>query len=114
MKLINSKNNKILAENIKLADNPIKRIIGLLGRNSLDNGEGLHIVPCSSIHSFFMKFKFDAVFIDKKNKVVYLIPDMPAWQVSKLCFSAHSVVELPSGVIKETDTAIGDFLEFLK
>lgn len=112
MKLVNKKNDKILADKLKRADSFFSRLKGLLGRNNLDEGEGLHIIPCESIHSCFMKFRFDAIFLNKKNKVVYLIENMPAWRFSKVCFSAHSVVELPSGVIKDTDTSVGDFLEF--
>jgi len=114
MKLINKKNDKILANNLKIADNFFKRLKGLLGRKALDKGEGLHIIPCNSIHSFFMKFNFDAIFLNKNNEVVYLIEEMPAWHVSKICFSAYSVVELQSGVIKETETSISDVLEFLE
>jgi uncharacterized protein len=113
MKLINKKNREILADKLEIANNPFKRMKGLLGRNSLNVGEALHIIPCKSIHSFFMKFRFDAIFLNKKNKVVYLIENMPAWSVSKICFSSFSVVELPSGVIKESETNIGDVLEFL-
>jgi len=61
-----------------------------------------------------MKFRFDAIFINKKNEVVYLIEDMPAWRISEICFSVYSVIELPSGVIRETETKIGDSLEFLE
>lgn len=112
MKLINKKNGWVLADNLEVADSFLKRTKGLLGRSGICRGEGLHIIPCSSIHSFFMKFDFDAVFINKKNEVVYLNKNMPAWRVSKVCFSANSVIELPAGIINETETEIGDVLEF--
>jgi len=114
MKLINKNNGKILADNLKIADSFFKRLKGLLGRNSFNKGEGLHIISCSSIHSFFMKFRFDAIFLNKNNEIVYLIQNMPAWRVSEICFSAYSVVELPSGIIKETETSVGDVLEYLE
>lgn len=113
MKLINKKNEKILADNIKIANNPFSRMKGLLGKQKLNSGEGLHIMPCNSIHSCFMKFRFDAIFLNKKNEVVAFIENMPAWKFSKIYFSAYSVVELSSGIIKETETNIGDVLEFL-
>ena len=113
MKLLNIKNEKILADKLEIANNPFTRMKGLLGRKSFAKGEALHIIPCTGIHSFFMKFKFDVVFINKKNEVVYLIENMPAWRVSEICFSAYSVVELNEGVIKDTETDIGDFLEFI-
>lgn len=113
MKLINSKNGKIIAEEVEIADNFFTRFKGLLGREGLNNGMALHIIPCTSIHSCFMKFKFDAIFINKKNQIIHLAENMPAWRFSKTCFSARSIIELPAGVIKETDTFVGDFLEFI-
>jgi len=112
MKLLNKKNGKILADKLETADNFFKRLKGLLGRTCLAKGEALSIIPCRSIHSFFMKFRFDAIFINKKNEVVCLIENMPAWRISGIYFSARSVIELPAGVIKETKTSIGDSLEF--
>ncbi len=112
MKLINKTKNKILAENIEVANNPVKRIMGLLGRSSLERGKGLHIIPCNNIHSLFMKFSFDAIFIDKKNKVKNLSEKIPPWTWAKFCFSANSVIELPAGTISETGTEIEDELEF--
>jgi uncharacterized membrane protein (UPF0127 family) len=113
MKLINKKNNKILASKIKVANNFFSRSKGLLGRTKMEDEEALHIIPCSSIHSFFMKFNFDAVFLDKSNKVIHIIENMPAWRTSKICLLGHSVIELPAGVIKNTETSVGDVLEFV-
>jgi uncharacterized membrane protein (UPF0127 family) len=113
MKLINQKNGQILANRIKIANNPFTRAFGLLGKSNLNKGEGLHIIPCNGIHSFFMQFKFDAVFLNKNNEVVHLIRNMPEWRASKIYFSAHSVAELPAGVIDETATTLGDVLEFM-
>jgi len=111
MKLINKTNGKILAENLEVADTPAKRMKGLLGRENFAQGNGLHIIPCNNIHSFFMKFKFDAVFIDKKNKVRCIFENIRPSRI-KFCFWAHSVIELPAGVIAATDTKPGHDLEF--
>ncbi len=114
MKLINKRNKNILAENIQTADSVFKRLKGLLGRNNLEETEGLHIIPCNSIHSFFMKFEFDAVFIDKKNKVKFLSEKISPWGGINFCFSAYSVIELPAGTISKTETKIDDELEFIE
>ncbi len=113
MKLINKTTNTILAQNLEIADTPAKRMKGLLGKKSLQTGEGLHIIPCNSIHSFFMKFKFDAVFIDKKNIILDLAEKIPPGRV-KFCFGAYSVVELPEGTIAITKTRPGNEISFLK
>jgi uncharacterized membrane protein (UPF0127 family) len=60
-----------------------------------------------------MKFKFDAVFLDKKNKIRCIEENIPPWWWAKFCFSAYSVVELPAGIVSETGTAVGDKLEFI-
>jgi uncharacterized membrane protein (UPF0127 family) len=63
MKIVNSSNKKIAADKIKVANNIISRFIGLLNRSNLEEGEGLLLTPCNSIHSFFMRFNFDVVFL---------------------------------------------------
>ncbi|NLF84005.1 MAG: DUF192 domain-containing protein [Candidatus Gastranaerophilales bacterium] len=113
MKLINKTNGQVLADKLEIANTPFRRMKGLLGREKLEDGEGLHIIPCNNIHSFFMKFVFDAIFIDKKNKIRHLVEKMPPGRVSRLCFTAHSVVELPPGTICSTGSKIGDELEFV-
>lgn len=113
MKLVNITKNIILAESIELADNPWKRFKGLLGREGLPDGSGLYITPCNSIHSFFMRFSFDAIFIDKKNMIIDIIEEMPPGKI-KYCFSAHSVIEIPPQIINKTETRIGDIISFLK
>ena len=93
---------------VRRADTAWTRLVGLLRDKHLPPGEGLWIVPCNSIHSFAMKFVFDAVFLDKELRVVHLQPEMPPWRVSAIVLSAHSVLELPSGTIARSGTALGD------
>ncbi|MBW2700015.1 MAG: DUF192 domain-containing protein [Deltaproteobacteria bacterium] len=86
---------------------------GLLGRDGLDDGEALYITPCTSIHSFFMRFVFDAVFLDKQNRVLHCIHRMKPWRLSRLVPSAAGVLELPAGKLEATGTRVGDVLEFV-
>ena len=86
------------------------RMKGLLGRDGMEAGEGLYIRPCSSIHSFFMKFRFDAAFVDDEGRVLHVIRAMKPWRISKIVAGAVGVVELPVGVLE--GTAVGDRLEF--
>jgi uncharacterized membrane protein (UPF0127 family) len=58
-----------------------------------------------------MKFIFDAIFLDKKLRVVHLMRDMKPWRVSKIVFGADSVLELPAGLIAHSGTELGDQLE---
>ena len=75
-------------------------------------GKGLHIVPCNSIHTFFMRIAIDALFLDRQLKVVKVLPAMPPWRMSSIYFGAHSVLELPAGVSAASETSEGDQLVF--
>jgi uncharacterized protein len=110
LKVSNPARNSVLVETGSVADNMVTRVIGLMGKTGLEPGRGLLIVPCNSIHSCFMKFRFDAVFLDRDYKVLHLIEDMGPWRASKMVWGAQSVLELPSGVIQATGTQIGDRL----
>lgn len=111
LKVANLTRSTILATALDVADTGPKRNKGLLGRTSLPPGEGLWILPCESVHTFFMKFPIDLIYIDRNNKVKKVRNSVPAWRLSA-CLSAHSILELPAGTIKRTETQPGDTLEF--
>ena len=100
-----------LTEGGRIADTPATRMTGLLNDRGLAPGDGLWIVPCNSIHSFGMKFIFDAVFLSRDLRVVHLVGEMKPWRISRIVWRAHSVLELPAGVIAHTDTQAGDQFE---
>lgn len=112
MKITNQSNNAILAENAVVAATFLSRIIGLLDRKELLPGQALVIRPCNSVHTFFMRFAIDVVFVDKGNKVVRAINTMRPFRISSVYFSSFSVVELPAGTLRKTSTREGDVLEF--
>lgn len=112
MKITRKSDNALIADNVKVANNVITRFIGLLNRSGLEKGEGLLITPCNSIHSFGMRFNFDAVFINKNNQIKHLMTNIKPWSVSPIIFSVKSVLELPGGTIKELKLNVGDFLVF--
>ena len=99
-----------LGDRIEVAGESKTRNKGLLGRDGLDEGQGLWIVPCEAIHMFFMRFAIDVVYLDKRKRVVKIVPALKPWRLSA-CLRAHSVLELPAGVASHTGTATGDQLE---
>jgi len=101
----------VLATRLEVADSGPKRNKGLLGRDGLVPGEGLWIVPCESVHTFFMRFPIDLVYLDRKNTIRKVRSAVGPWRLSA-CFSAHSVIELPAGTIRNTQSERGDLLEF--
>jgi uncharacterized protein len=103
----------VLADKAGVADTSEKRRTGLLKHTGLGNGEGLWIKPTEGVHTFGMKFAIDVIFVNKKGVVLKLRPNMVKRRIA-LCLRASSVVELPVGVIGNTQTAVGDQLEFVK
>lgn len=100
-----------VAAEVDVADNYFKRLLGLMGKPGLPPQRGLWIVPCKDIHSCFMRFEFDALFVDKANRVVHMEQRMKPWRISKFVKASHAVLELPPGTIEATGTQIGDQLE---
>ena len=102
----------VLATALNTAENFVSRTKGLLGRDSLPAGEGLWIKQCNSIHTFFMRFPIDAVFVDKQLKVVAMQEKLKPWRVTRLYFKATSVFELPAGTLSTfADLKVGDQLK---
>ncbi len=105
----NQTRNTVLATAAEVADTSAKRRTGLLKHSRLDPGDGLWIMPCESVHTFFMKFAIDLVYLDRNKKVRKVRHAVPPWRLSA-CLTAHSILELPAGTAKETETQRGDQL----
>lgn len=111
MKAINIRNGRQLADNVTVADNLFTRMKGLLGKNEMMQGEALWIKPCTSVHTFGMKFPIDVIFLNRKNMAAALIRNMQRNRLTRLYLSAVSTLELPAGTIEKTDTRVGDEIE---
>ena len=99
-----------LADRAGIADTSATRRTGLLKHDGLSEGEGLWIVPCEAVHTFAMRFPIDVLFLSKKRKVLKVYPNMPKRRIA-MSLLAHSVLELPVGMIEKTGTKPGDQLE---
>lgn len=111
LRVMNLTRGSVLATRLEVAASGPKRRKGLLGRESLSPGEGLWIVPCESVHTFFMRFPIDLVYLDEENRIRKVRSGVGAWRMSA-CLSAHSVLELAAGTIRGTETRRGDIVEF--
>jgi uncharacterized protein len=109
----NQTRNAVLGEAVDVADTSEKRRVGLLKHERLEPGEGLWIKPCESVHTFFMKFAIDLVYVDRKHKVRKVRKAVPPWRVSA-CLTAYSIIELPAGTVERTGTQAGDELSIEK
>jgi hypothetical protein len=97
-----------LADRATLADNFWRRFRGLLGRDGLAAGEGLVIVPCSSVHMLGMRFPLDVLHLDKSGKVLRALPSLQPGRLGPMVWRSHLAVELPAGTIAASGTAAGD------
>lgn len=88
--------DELIWNNINRAATFFTRMKGLLGRRSLDPGEGLLISPCSQVHSFHMKFPIDTLFLDRQYKVLKVLTLSPG-QVSPIVKGAYYVLEVTAG-----------------
>ena|ERR1051326_3704556 len=105
----NQTRGSLIGEAVDVADTSTKRRVGLLKHQRLEPGTGLWILPCESVHTFFMKFPIDLIYLDKRRKVRKVRNAVPPWRLSA-CLAAHSVLELPAGTAAETGTKVGDEL----
>lgn len=111
LKIVNTSRNAVLALNAEVADSGPARSRGLLGRDRLASGEGLWIVPCEAVHTFGMRFPIDLVYVNRKMVVKKVCSHVRPWRISG-CLRAHSVIELPAGTVRATQSQSGDRLEF--
>lgn len=111
MKVVVKESGAVVASSCVHANSVATRIQGLLGRTTLPDGEGLLIDPCNNVHTFFMKFPIDVVFLDSSN-VVVRVKELSPWRISPLVFSARRVLELPLGTARKHALAVGQRLEF--
>jgi uncharacterized protein len=102
-----------IGDAIDTAESSAARRTGLLKHHKLEEGAGLWIIPCEAVHTFFMKFAIDLIYLDRKKKVRGMVRALPPWRLS-ICLPAHSVLELPPGTIDRTKTQKGDELELLQ
>jgi uncharacterized protein len=103
----------LIGDGINTADTSAQRRTGLLKHDKLDEGSGLWIIPCEAVHTLFMKFAIDLIYLDRKRRVRGIVRALRPWRLS-MCLPAHSVIELPPGTIDRTNTQKGDQLELLQ
>ena len=89
-----------ILDKVQLADNYAKRLRGLLGKNSLSQGEGLIIRPCNSIHTYRMKFAIDVIYVDKKNIVLKVVDSLKPDRLGPLILKSAYVIEASAGVFR--------------
>ena len=103
-------NGDVVCERCLVADTPFARMRGLLGKSQLPAGEGVLLRPAGSVHTFFMRFAIDAVFLDRELRVVGVAERLRPWRAAGRR-GAKSVLELAAGEASRRGVRAGDVLE---
>ncbi len=112
MRATNRTRQTVLVEHGTVAATPWSRMIGLLGRSSLEPGAGLLLRGEQAIHMFGMRFAIDVLYLDKDGRVLRAIPALAPWRLGPYLRQARDVLELPVGTLAATLTCEGDELAF--
>ena len=108
MRVRNLSRDADLADRASVADSFWRRLRGLLGRDGLEAGEGLVIVPCNSVHMLGMRFPLDVLYLDRSGTVLRAVQELRPGTFGPLDLRSHVAVELPAGTIAATGTVPGD------
>src|SRR5437773_6221768 len=108
LRLLHPGSGRVLAERLQVPRTFVGRGLGLMFRRRLAEGDGMWITPCNGIHMFGMRFAIDAVFVDRRLRVVRVYRGLRPWRIVPIVFGAHSVVELPSGTVGDLSMPRGD------
>ena len=112
VQILNVSKGAVIAQQARLASSLGQRMKGLLGQDSLSASEALILKPCSAIHTFFMRFSIDVLFLDKNMQIIRLFRNMPPNRLSPTIWGSKIAIELPAGKTSQTNTQIADIIEF--
>jgi len=110
--LINRKTGKVLANDVRMARTFWSRFRGLMFTSEFRTGTALHIQPCQSIHTFFMRYSIDVLYLDSNLRVIAVEENVKPGKFGRIHSKASSVIELPIGKVYETKTEIGQEVQF--
>lgn len=113
-KLYHNATGHCLAERLEIANTFWTRLRGLMLRRGLAAGDALWIRPCNGVHTFWMRFAIDVVFLDREMRIIKLVENMRPFRVTTPKRDARSVIELPALTIARTGLRLGDQLRAVR
>ncbi|MCX7614972.1 MAG: DUF192 domain-containing protein [Clostridiales bacterium] len=93
-------NGQVIADRVNLADRFFQRAAGLLGKRNIGEKDGLLISPCRQVHTFFMRFNIDVLFLTEAGEILHIEESMTPGNVSPYIKNSYNVLELRSGSVK--------------
>jgi hypothetical protein len=108
--LVNERTGGVIADHLLPAFDSKTRRTGLLAHRSLPEGTAMIIAPTNAIHTFFMKFAIDVLFVARDGVIVKTRSALAPWRMSA-AWKAHAVIELPAGALQRSVVNQGDRIE---
>ena len=105
--LMNARTHCAVADEVEVALSRNARRKGLLGRSGLAPFSAMVLAPCAAVHTMFMRFAIDVVFVDADGRALRIVPDLAPWRAA-MAPMAHAVIELPAGTLASREVAVGD------
>jgi uncharacterized membrane protein (UPF0127 family) len=109
-RIVNISKGTTVAGRARKAESFWARLVGLMGRRGLEEGEGLLLSPCSSVQTFFMRFPIDVIFVDGEAEVVKVAPSLGPFRLALGGRGARDALEVAAGIAARSDTIVGDRL----
>lgn len=101
----------VVVQNLKLADNPLTRLRGLMFRKSLEPGEGLLLEPANAVHTHFMRFPIDVVHLSSDGEVLKIFDSVAPFRICPFVKRSHAVLEIEAGAAERAGIQVGDHLQ---
>ena len=107
--LVNERTQCVIARQVHVALSRRARRRGLLGRSGIDATAALVLAPCWTIHTAFMRFAIDVLFVDREGRALRVVHALKPWRTAA-SVRAYAAIELKAGVAKEHGVEVGDCL----
>lgn len=114
MKVYARATGQLLAERVVLANTFFTRLRGLIGRRRLDPAEALWLRPCNGVHTWWMHYAIDVIFLDRELRIVKLVENMRPFRLTAPHRAARSVLEMSAHTISQVQLKVGDQLEIVR
>lgn len=106
------KGDQLILHKIFYARTFFQRLMGLMFKKDMLAFDGLFIPDCKSIHTCFMRFEIDVLFLDKDLNIIKIIESLKPWRLTNIVFKAMGVLELPGGSVSKYGLKVGDLISF--
>ncbi|MFN0110068.1 MAG: DUF192 domain-containing protein [Blastocatellia bacterium] len=114
MKFFHRATGQLLAEEVALANTFLTRLRGLIARSRLAPAQALWLRPCNGVHTWWMHYSIDVIFLDRDLRIVKLVENMRPFRLTAPHREARSVLEMAAHSISRAQLKIGDQLELVR